>query len=201
MYRINKLDCTKKFFWEKAEKTEILNYMWMDNGYSPKVQVQMCYDDEAMRIRFEVEESMPRSIYNLPNDPVYKDSCVEFFVQPDPENDPRYLNFEMNSKGTLLLGLGEDRHERKQVKRPSAAEMDIRAKVQADKWSVSYVIPFTWLSTIFPNFAPAPGNVMRCNFYKCGDDTRLPHYGSWHPVTSETPDFHRPCDFGEIVFQ
>ncbi len=201
MYRINKLDCTKKFYWEKAEKTNISNYMWMDNGYSPKVVVQMCYDDEAMRIRFEVEESMPRSIYTVANEPVYKDSCVEFFVQPDPENDQRYLNFEMNSKGTLLLGLGEGRHERIQPKRPGGIGFDIKSKVQTDKWSVSYVIPFTWLTGIFRDFAPTPGHVMRCNFYKCGDDTELPHYGSWHIVTSETPDFHRPCDFGEIVFQ
>ncbi|MBR5137436.1 MAG: carbohydrate-binding family 9-like protein [Clostridia bacterium] len=201
MYRINKVDCTKKFYWEKAEKAYISNYMWMNNEYEPKVMVQMCYDDEALRVRFEVEESMPRSIYTVPNEPVYKDSCVEFFVQPTPESDQRYLNFEMNSKGTLLLGLGEGRHERQQPKRPNGIGFDIKSKVQADRWSVSYVIPFTWLSNIYPDFAPVPGHVMKANFYKCGDDTALPHYGSWHIVTSENPDFHRPCDFGEIVFQ
>jgi len=33
-------------------------------------------------------------------DPVYKDSCVEFFVKPKP--DKGYFNFEFIAVGTLL---------------------------------------------------------------------------------------------------
>lgn len=40
---------------------------------------------------------------------------------------------------------------------------------------------------------------LRGNFYKCGDATVQPHYLAWNPVTSETPAFHRPWEFGEIV--
>ena len=38
------------------------------------------------------------------------------------------------------------------------------------------------------------------NFYKCGDLTPHPHYLAWSPVT-EGKTFHRPEDFGELVFE
>ena len=45
------------------------------------------------------------------------------------------------------------------------------------------------------------GNVLdfKGNFYKCGDETKTPHYGSWNPIENPTPDFHRPEGFGELV--
>ncbi|WP_025700605.1 carbohydrate-binding family 9-like protein [Paenibacillus forsythiae] len=46
------------------------------------------------------------------NAPVYTDSCVELFMQPLPGSDPRYLNFECNAGGALLLQIGEGRENR-----------------------------------------------------------------------------------------
>ena len=43
-----------------------------------------------------------------------------------------------------------------------------------------------------------PGRVIRANCYKCGDKTVREHYMMWNPTTSDTPDFHRPQDFGEM---
>ena len=42
---------------------------------------------------------------------------------------------------------------------------------------------------------------MRANCYKCGDCTVQPHYLAWNPPTSENPDFHRPQDFGALIFE
>ena len=38
------------------------------------------------------------------------------------------------------------------------------------------------------------------NFYKCGDKLKLPHFLSWKPVLSSTPDFHTPRYFGQLSF-
>lgn len=32
----------------------------------------------------------------------------------------------------------------------------------------------------------------KAGFYKCGDETGRPHYGSWQKVETDAPDFHRP---------
>ena len=45
----------------------------------------------------------------------------------------------------------------------------------------------------------SPGDVLRGNFYKCGDDAAFPHYGMWSPVLTGEPDFHRPEYFGELA--
>jgi hypothetical protein len=66
-------------------------------------------------------------------------------------------------------------------------------------WELQFRIPFSWLVACFPNFLPQPGTRMRGNLYKCGDETAFPHYGAWSRVASPTPDFHRSCDFGELL--
>jgi hypothetical protein len=43
----------------------------------------------------------------------------------------------------------------------------------------------------------SPGHRMRGNFYKCGDHTESPHWGSWAEV--ERVDFHAPHLFGELI--
>ena len=40
---------------------------------------------------------------------------------------------------------------------------------------------------------------VRGNFYKCGDKTAHPHFVSWNPVGTPSPDFHRPEFFGELL--
>ena len=69
----------------------------------------------------------------------------------------------------------------------------------ADGWEVSYRIPLSFLRLFLPEFAFA--GVLRANVYKCGDMAEREHYLSWNPVTSETPDFHRPQDFGRMMFE
>ena len=40
---------------------------------------------------------------------------------------------------------------------------------------------------------------MWANFYKCGGDHEIQPYGSWAPIDSPTPDFHRPESFGRVI--
>ena len=39
------------------------------------------------------------------------------------------------------------------------------------------------------------------NFYKCGDETSKPHFVTWNPVGTETPDYHQSAYFGELSFE
>jgi hypothetical protein len=42
---------------------------------------------------------------------------------------------------------------------------------------------------------------MRGGFFKCGNDTGHPHYGSWQKIENPTPRFHLPQYFGELEFE
>ena len=46
-------------------------------------------------------------------------------------------------------------------------------------------------------FAFEVGHKMEGNFYKCGDHTASPHWGSWVPMPRL--DFHDPDSFGTFV--
>jgi hypothetical protein len=191
--------------WSIASPADLSHYLWLDNGYMPFVQARLFHTDSALHIRFQVQEEKPLVSCRKPNEPVYEDSCVELFLQPAPESDARYLNFEMNAAGTLLLQIGESRHDRHFIPATEHSQFNIKAESGCRLpdgtayWQVELSIPYSWLQSIFSEFQPAVGCTMRGNLYKCGDRTELPHYGCWSLVTSPTPDYHRSGDFGYLV--
>jgi hypothetical protein len=77
---------------------------------------------------------------------------------------------------------------------------DVKAQRTEDGWELTYRIPLSFLQLFFPDYVYRPGTVLRGNCYKCGDLTVQPHYVTWNPVSSETPDYHRPQDFGLMIF-
>ena len=194
---------------EQISPLLINHYLWLDNGYCPEVQVRASYSDTELRLQFRVYEENPLIRYRQMNDAVYQDSCVEFFWQPVPETDDRYLNFEFNAAGTLLLGLGADR-ETLSLLNVDPELFQIQTTINNEErfafmsrvfWTLEFQIPFAWLCELFPSFLPEPGRLTRGNFYKCGDKTEYEHYGCWNEVTSEKPDFHRSSDFGHIYLE
>lgn len=188
-----------------GEKLAVEHNLWLP-VQGPEARAFLSYTEDELQISMRAYEEEPLTRFSRHNDPVYKDSCLEFFLQPAPESDERYLNLEMNSAGTILTGLGAGRLDRVYLTADEVPPLHIRAETnQLDSatgkryWSVSLRLPMPWLTELFPGFRPAPGTVMRGNFYKCGDETVQPHYGSWSLVRSDAPDFHRSADFGRLV--
>ena len=104
-----------------------------------------------------------------------------------------------NPNGCLLAGFGRGRADRIFLHREDLRELfGIRTARTPDGWEVFYRIPLSFLRLFWPGFAFA--GALRANVYKCGDLTAREHYLSWNPVNSRTPDFHRPQDFGRMVF-
>ncbi|MNE91354.1 hypothetical protein D3C80_1889560 [compost metagenome] len=68
-------------------------------------------------------------------------------------------------------------------------------------WELEFSIPFDWLRGLFPDFTVESGQILRGNFYKCGDETPVPHYGCWNRIDSGSANFHLSSFFGELKFQ
>ena len=161
----------------------------------------MLHDGQNLYVRFDTWEEEVRATYTVPNDPVCRDSCVEFFFCPDPNSD-RYFNFEWNPDGGLYLGLrsGHELYVRLQPEDPVAL-FEYRSQRTDDGWEIFYKIPLSFINLIFPEFQLASGTAFRANCFKCGDRTVQPHYLSWNPCTSDYPRFHRVCDFGLMILE
>jgi hypothetical protein len=75
-------------------------------------------------------------------------------------------------------------------------EKDIDEQKGDFSWSLSVEIPFGILGID----AAALPQALEGNLYKCADATSKPHYVSWNPIETKSPDFHRPEFFGEMRF-
>jgi hypothetical protein len=69
----------------------------------------------------------------------------------------------------------------------------------AGVWTLEYRVPLGLFRKLYGREIVS-GHRAAANFYKCGDETEIPHYGAWSEVKTPSPDFHRPEFFGEIVF-
>lgn len=119
VYQIKKINLDKNPLpstWDIIPEIDIDCFLWENNGYKPETIAKIFYTDTHFHISFKAYEDIIKVTYFNMDEDVYKDSCVEFFIKPNPDNDERYFNFEMNSVGTLLLGLGVDRHNRERIK-------------------------------------------------------------------------------------
>ena len=155
------------------------------------------HDGQNLYVHLSAKEQDIRAEYADPPAPVHEDSCLEFFFMPEGED--RYLNFEINPNGCLHLGFGPDRQNRENALPTDPRKaFRIRTGRTAEGWEAEYRIPVSFLRLFYPGFECA--GMLRANVYKCGDRTIHPHYLSWNPVSTQTPDFHRPEFFGRMQF-
>ncbi len=184
--------------WDAVSPVELHHTGWL--AETPvRAWARLCRDDRALWVRMEAEEAPVRATLREPLDQICNDSCLEFFLAPDP-SDSRYLNFEFNPLGNLYLGFGSTRPTRvRQIVSSKDELFRPEPFVTEGGWGIVYCIPFDFIRNYFPDFQV--GGEMAGNFYKCGDLTPQPHYLSWQVMTTDTPDFHRRQDFGRLCFQ
>lgn len=184
--------------WEHVPVVELQHTGWLPEA-PIRAWAQLCRDDQGLWVRMEAEETAIRATLTQPLDEVYTDSCLEFFLAPDP-SDNRYLNFEFNPLGNLYLGFGSTRPTRvRQIVGDKELLFHPQPFFNEKGWGIVYHIPFAFIRNYFPGFEPC--GEMAGNFYKCGDLTEQPHYLSWRVMRTATPDFHRRQDFGTLIFK
>ena len=177
-------------WWEEIEAYKIDHALW-GTTYKPKAEAKLAYiENDAVYINMFVEEKHPKAVYTQLNDPVYKDSCLECFINFDPLHQDKYLNIEVNANGAMLMGYGKDRHDR-MVLKPE----EIIVPFKNDQgWGFTLILSVDFIEQYFHEIA----DVWSGNFYKCGDETEEIHFLSWAEVKEEKPDFHCSKWFGKL---
>lgn len=170
--------------------------------YAPEARFRLATSGNLLLADYEVNEDHVRAAAAADNGKVWEDSCCELFVQPDSGH---YYNFECNCAGTLLIGCGNGRNNREPAAPHVLESVDRYASLgrrpfdtrsESAPWHLSLMIPAQALfNDAFTSWQQLP---LRGNVYKCGDRLPRPHFLSWMPVGTETPDFHRPEFFGNM---
>ena len=177
---------------------------WEKKRIYPEVSFTIAHSSNAIIIRYFVTEEEIRAMYLHHNDPVYKDSCVEFFIAF--EDDENYYNLEFNCLGTCLAGYGPNVQSRELLPVELIAKIDTYTTIDRSQggqttpinWQLSMSIPIELFK--FHKIEQLNGMTARANFYKCGDDLKSPHYLCWNKIKHPKPNFHLPKFFGELKF-
>ncbi len=192
---------------QRCAEQEIALTNWPEFSYRPKVSFCIAHDGEAIWLRYDVEEEYILAQRTETNSATHRDSCVEFFI--DLEGDGNYYNFEFNAIGTVHLAYGPNIGQRTFIK-PRLIEQTITTWSSLGRnpipleggghvWSLLVRIDksvFSHSPEISLN-----GLAATANFYKCADDTPVPYYLSWNPVSFERPNFHLSSSFGDLNFE
>jgi hypothetical protein len=170
----------------------------------PKMAFSIAHSSEQIFIKYDVTEHEVLARYKQINDPVYKDSCVEFFIIFD--QDKSYYNIEFNSLGTCLGSYGSEKENRrslpvellKNIRYEPAVNQLKDGNTTAINWTLTVAIPIEVFC--YSEFSSIQNKSCRVNFFKCGDDLRQPHYLVWNNIIAEEPNFHLPQFFGKADF-
>lgn len=207
---MNKIYAKRKMQQENGSKVlfekkySIANNNW---GYESDVKADfdIAYDESMIYLKFFVQESNTKAVNKNFNEPVYEDSCVEFFISFDEQH---YYNLEFNCIGNILGGYGVGRNNREVLESELLKQINTRPSLGANKieiidrkteWTLDVAIPKAVFK--YEKIDVFKGLKAKCNFYKCGDKQAFPHYLSWNPINVDSPDFHLPEFFGLVVFE
>jgi hypothetical protein len=198
--------------WARAGTLEVGHFRPESSGHHPGTTARLLYDERGVCGIFRVQDRYVRCLRTGYHDPVWKDSCVEFFAQPKP--DCGYFNFEFNCGGAFLCcyvtdparegdwfkefvkvppGLGRTIQVRSSL--PRRIEPEITEPVT---WTLSFFIPFPLFEHYVGRLGVGQGQVWRGNFFKCAEENSHPHWAAWSPV--DEFNFHRPSCFGSLRF-
>lgn len=182
-------------------------------SHRPTTTVQLLADDDALAVRFAVEDRWVRSVVTGDGGMVCRDSCVEVFLQPP--GCPGHVNIEVNAGGTVHASLvGDPRRDAAgdflACRMFTAEQMATIARrgslppvvdppdPEPCTWTLEMRVPVATLAAV-TGVAVATTGTWRGNCFKCGDETPHPHWACWAPV-GERLDFHQPEAFGTWTF-
>ena len=199
--------------WQKLPTLRVSNFRAESSNHRPWTTVKLLYSSDGLHGLFMVRDRYVRCIRNRFQDKVYKDSCVEFFVQP--KSGRGYFNFEFNCGGTLLAayivnptrvksGFKEftplSSEDARQIQIFHSLPEVIDPEITDESlWFVEFYIPYTLFEKYVGPIAPVAGQTWRANFYKCADESSHPHWAAWAPV--DEMNFHLPRCFGQLHFR
>jgi len=198
--------------WNVAETLEIKHFRPESSAHRPQTLARLLFSEASMHGIFLVRDRYVRCARQHYFDDVWKDSCVEFFVQP--KSGQGYFNFEFNCGGAFLCNYITDwRLKNGWFTEATKLPLEIGQKVQVKSslprlvdpelteptdWTLQFFIPFGVLENYVGALGERRGQTWRGNFFKCAEEISHPHWAAWSAV--DEFNFHLPRCFGELRF-
>lgn len=170
--------------------------------YHPLTTVSLIHTADKLYIDFFVRSNYLRAVNYKHNSPVFEDSSVGVFIQSS-QDKPDYYALMFNCIGTINARYVtpenkvqlDDNFTDKISVYASCGNRPFQELEGLFSWNVIVGIP---LNIIDIDYKKEPVTV-KGNFYKCASGTAQPHFISWRPIHTPTPNFDVPESFGTIT--
>lgn len=198
--------------WEALPTLEVDCFRPEGSRHRPRTRLKLGYTPQGLWGLFRVADRYVRCVHTGFQAHVFKDSCVECFLQP--QDRAGYFNFEFNCGGSLRVAyitdptrVGEGFKAFTRFTPAQGAQVRVKASLpvrvepeiqEPVDWQLSFFIPFTTLASYAGPLDVRPGVRWRGNFFKCADESSHPHWASWAPLNAL--NFHAPDCFGTLQF-
>ena len=190
--------------WKAAESVGDFVFPWYESGKKEQTDTRILWDDEYLYVLFKCEDENISAKYYQRNSSPYRDDCVEVFIAPNVENPLWYANNEINCLGTWLVG-----NHKGEINEYVLPELILVGRSHVgtinkdddkdDYWIIELGIPFDSLKDYDCQLPPEDGNIWGIDFNRCGGDVNE-QFSQWSPSQTPAPNFHRPEDFGRLIF-
>jgi hypothetical protein len=199
--------------WTDAQTANVAHFRPESSSHHPDTRVRLLHDARTIYGIFSVRDQFIRSVRTQYGEEVWKDSCVECFLEPLPGRG--YFNLEMNAGGAHLCNFIEDPARvpggfKKFTRLPPPIGQQIQVRSSLPKvvnpeltdrvhWELAFSVALDVFENYLPPMGELSGQVWRGNFFKCAEELSHPHWASWSPVSEF--NFHMPQCFGTISFE
>lgn len=185
---------------QPPEIAKIETYNW-GCDYRPVSFGQFSIQGDNFVLHMESIET-PTATHTEQQSMVCEDSCLECFINFAPHISEEYLNFECNANGSLHVTFGTTTFPRPTLPELQVAHPIPTAFVNADNWGFDLVISIADINKLYnTDLKFDTGYEFKGSFYKCGDLTPKPHWGSFNKIDTPNPSFHQPDFFVPFVIK
>lgn len=187
---------------DELERNPIGFAPWATGAVLPQAYFTIAHNTEAILLKYYVQEREIKAIFRELNDPVYEDTCVEFFIAFNDEAE--YYNLEFNCAGTARVQFGPGKQDRDFIPASLLESIRYQTSIQNKSgggiyWELTLLLPreiFKFHANLQLEQTPA-----KVNFFKCGDGLLQPHFLCWSNIIAEEPEFHLPAFFKDAIFK
>lgn len=195
--------------WQKAQPVGPFVFPWFKSGEREQTEAKIVWDNERIYFSYKCDDKYIWADHYSWDNSVYEDDCCEAFISPVPGGPERmdYINYEINCIGSSAVGYhARSRNINRDHWYPGRLEIGryIKGTVNKDDdvdegWVLEFSVPWEHFKEFGAKFPPKNGQVMYIGLNRLGGKTNYQE-SQWSPNPVEDSSFHRPQDFGKVIF-
>ena len=195
--------------WTNSQPVGPFVFAWYESGDKEQTEAKIVWDDTRIYFAFRCDDKHIWAEHYEHGSGVYQDDCCEAFISPVPEGPERldYINYEINCIASRLTGYhAPSRDVNKRWNECIGVEIGrvINGTCCDDSdtdtgWVLEFSIPFKHFEDFDAQFPPVNGQAIFLGLNRCGGKTNQ-QYSQWSPSQTPKPNFHKPEDFGKVIF-